>query len=128
MKEIKLIKKSIWKTIITSKISLLILFVVLLLSISSLWNLYEKYNSTKSHAETIVKDLNKLNIRKNKLIHDIAFLKTERGLEEEIRNKFDVKKAGEEVIFLFDKNEKKVIVEKRTLRTIMGDVVEFFMR
>lgn len=128
MKEIKLIKKSIWKTIITSKISLLILFVVLLLSISSLWNVYEKYNRTKSHAETIVNDLNKLNIRKKKLIYDIAFLKTERGLEEEIRNKFDVKKSGEEVIFLFDKNEKKVIVEKRTLRTIIGEVVDFFMR
>ena len=47
------------------------------------------------------------------MTEEIARLDTERGVEEEVRNKFEVSKEGEGVIVLLDKKEEEVKIDKK---------------
>ena len=81
---------------------LLFLSVIFLLSLEGLWGIYQKHADALGKAQEAKADLENLRKREAELEKKVAFLKTERGREEEIRKKFMVGKEGEGVILVVD--------------------------
>ncbi len=90
------------------------LIVVVLLS-KSVWGVYQKNLITQDKRDKSFQKLKNLEERKNELESQVAKLKTDRGVEEELREKFNIIKPGEEAIIIVDKDSgvgsKKVEVE-----------------
>lgn len=93
------------KRLIYSKITLLILAVIVLLLLKSVWGVYEKARVTRDNLNRVAEDLANLESREAKLSAEIDHLKTEGGAEEEIRAKYGLVKPGEEVIVVVKKND-----------------------
>lgn len=81
---------------------LFLLAAVFLLSVEGLWNIYGKYTEASQKASEATVDLERLRDKEAELEKKVAFLKTDRGKEEEIRKKFMVGKEGEGVILVVD--------------------------
>lgn len=79
--------------------------VILLLGFS-VWGVYFKYRETKEKKVELQKEMSTLEAREASLKAKLANFDTERGIEEEIRSKFQVAKEGEGVILLVEPNEK----------------------
>lgn len=81
---------------------LIVLIVVSAFLIHSVWGVYQKErltNINKKQRLTHLKDLEK---RKDALQKEINRLNTERGIEEDIRQKFEMVKDGEREIIIVD--------------------------
>ncbi len=85
-----------------SKPVLLVLSVIFLLSLEGLWNIYQKHSEAYGKAQEAKSALENLRGREAKIEKKVAFLKTDRGKEEEIRKKFMVGKQGEGVILVVE--------------------------
>ncbi len=96
-KEKKRVRKLIY-----SKPVLFALAVILLVSLEELWSIYGKYSEAYEKAQDAKADLERLQEKEAELEKKVAFLKTDRGKEEEIRKKFMVGKEGEGVILVVD--------------------------
>ncbi|MFA6339194.1 MAG: septum formation initiator family protein [Candidatus Paceibacterota bacterium] len=92
------------KKIIYSKVIVLILLVVLVIAANSTWKVYQKERESADKLSEIQKKYNDIKNREKDLANIVSRLKTDQGKEEEIRNKFQVAKDGEEVIILVDKS------------------------
>lgn len=93
-------KKRKW---LYSKWTILALFVVFILGLDSVWNIYQKEKLSKANLDQASLELNTLKERQAALEHSIGRLATPQGLDEEIRNKFSVAKDGEEVAIIVDR-------------------------
>jgi cell division protein FtsB len=90
------------KKVIYSKVFLVILFISVIFLGRATYNIYNKSKlSSKSYNET-KKDYESLKARKDMLDSEINRLKTDSGMEEEIRSKFNVAKPGETVVVVID--------------------------
>jgi cell division protein FtsB len=74
----------------------------LLFLLSKTWVLYKTSEDARRKADEAKMELRKLEERKTDLAASVNFLKTERGKESKIREKFMVGKEGEGVILLVD--------------------------
>lgn len=96
-------EKRRWKIIIFSPWLIIGLFIVaILLSISTI-GVYLKSRSAVEKNEAVKAQIAELEKRKQDLEGELEVLKTESGLEQEIREKFNVKKPGEEILVIVDK-------------------------
>lgn len=68
----------------------------------SVWGVYRQERQTGENTERRLAQLEELLERERALDTEIERLSTDRGIEEEIRRKFEVAKAGEEVIVIVD--------------------------
>jgi len=90
------------KKVIYSKVSFVILLILVILLGKATYNIYTKSRlSSESYNET-KKDYESLKARKDMLESEINRLKTDTGIEEEIRSKFNVAKPGETVVVVID--------------------------
>lgn len=94
-------KKKFYKIFYTRP-TLVLLVVLFLIALNSTWNMYEKASLAREQKNRLEKELVDLKTRKADLEAKIANLKTERGLEEEIRGRFSVAKNGESVVVVVD--------------------------
>ncbi len=85
-----------------SKPVLLALLIILFMSLEGLFGIYKKHSEALEKAREAQADLKALREKESELEKKVAFLKTDRGKEEEIRRKFMVGKAGEGVILVVD--------------------------
>ena len=92
------------KRFMYSRITLVILLVIILLLLKSVWNVYEKESLTRDNLDKTASDLQGLKDREQMLSTEIDRLKTTSGTEAEIREKYGLVKPGEEVIVIVDKN------------------------
>ena len=95
-------KKKTYKRFIYSPVSLFLLLVVLLVFLKALWGVYQK---EKISAEYLLKeqiDLDKITERQKSLAQSVEYMKTDKGIESEIRSKFHVVKEGELVAVIVD--------------------------
>ena len=92
------------KRFMYSRITLVILLVIILLLLKSVWNVYEKESLTRDNLDKTASDLQGLKDREQMLSTEIDRLKTTSGTEAEIREKYGLVKPGEEVILIVDKN------------------------
>ncbi|MDP3958250.1 MAG: septum formation initiator family protein [bacterium] len=95
------------RRILYSKVTLALLFAALLLFGNSTFKLLEKKREAANGLATLEKEIAALAVKEKTLSGRIAALKTERGVEEAIREKFKVAKEGEGVVVVIDRKEKE---------------------
>ncbi len=93
-------ERSRLRRFIYSKPSIFILFFFVILTAHGAWGMFEKSREAKIKEEKALLELGQLSSRHSELEQDINKLSTERGQEEEIRNRFMVAKDGEKVIII----------------------------
>src|SRR3989339_650753 len=101
------IKNSFWH----SPLVLLVLFCILILFIYNIVGLIEKERETSKKKDLILSNIESLRAREKSLSSDIAKLKTEEGIEETIRDKYQVVKEGEKMVVIVDEEKKSNIAE-----------------
>ncbi len=95
-------KKKTYKKYIYSPFTLLLLFIILLALLKALWGVYQKEHMSARYLEREQKELAKMEQRQKTLTQSVEYMKTDKGIEAEIRNKFRVAKEGESVAVIID--------------------------
>ena len=112
------------RNIVYSKPALVILTIIMIAFIYSVYGALEKERETRLVRDQRAEVLDELYDRDELLQSEIDRLNTSKGLESEIRSKFEVAKDGEEVIVIVEapSDEKKVIVseEKGFFKRLFG--------
>lgn len=90
-----------------SKVTLVVLFVLVAFLARGAWGIYQKAVIARAEREEAAQGLSELQDRTRELKASIARLKSEQGLEEELRQKFTVARPGEEVVVVVDADAKK---------------------
>lgn len=90
------------KAILYSKVVfVLLIFIAVFLSLS-VYNRYIIAEETKLKLEERKEDLEALKMRADVLETKVEYLERDRGIEEELRNRFDVAKEGEQVVVILE--------------------------
>jgi cell division protein FtsB len=119
-------KKQI-KKIFYSKITLVILLLLVIFMFKSVLGVYRSAKETNFKKEETNNKLIQLQEREQELSEDVDTLNTERGIEEEIRSKFKVVKEGEKIIMLIDREETaKDIKLNQKSNTFWENISDFF--
>ncbi|MCF7815989.1 MAG: septum formation initiator family protein [Candidatus Pacebacteria bacterium] len=119
------------RSFLYSKTFVLIIFLVSILLSISAYNRFSVAQEMKMKLETKRTELSELKQRANMLESKVNYLDNDRGVEEELRNRFDVAREGEQVIILLDpKDEKKkeatIVVPPSTTTTDKKGIRDFF--
>lgn len=115
------------RKILYSKSSLLVLILLLLIAGNGAWNIHQKYKTATIERDIAHRALFDMEARTELLRASLAHLETERGIEEEVRQKYTVAKKGEEVVVVVDDSAKKskngdVVIT----RSLWQQLVSFF--
>jgi len=102
-----------------SPLVLFILFCILVLFVYNIIGLIDKERETSNKKELILTQIETLRARENNLNTDIEKLKTEEGVEETIREKFQVVKEGEKMVVIVDP-------EKDVLNQTTGEAIKHY--
>ena len=76
-----------------------------------MWGVFQKERETQVKKEQRAAVLTEIEQRERVLAEEIDRLNTERGVEEEIRSKFDVARKGEQVLVIVDAGDEDVSLE-----------------
>lgn len=95
-------KKKKIRKMMYSPIVLVLLFVMFGISAKGLWGVYTKEKLSRENLEKEQMELARLESREKILASSINYLKTEQGLENEIRTKFRAVKENEKVAVIID--------------------------
>ena len=96
-------KKKIRK-VIYSKAFLIVLLILIVVLAKATYEIYQKENLSSEDLSETQKEYDGLKTRQSMLNSEISKLKTDTGVEEEIRSKFDVAKPGETVVVVVGNN------------------------
>ena len=99
------IKKKRYYKILYLRIILLVLIVLTVIFGKGAWNMYEKERIANENLINAERELSVIKERENFLNTQINTTGTQKGIEKELRKKFDVVKEGEKVIMIVDKKE-----------------------
>jgi cell division protein FtsB len=105
-------KRRIKRRIYSTPVIIILIFVI-----DGTWKVYQKDRESKANLARAQNELTSLNTRDATLTSDIARLKTNQGVEDEIRSKYEVSKPGEQVLVIVDK-------DSSTTSTSTGNVIE----
>ncbi len=94
-------KKKVRK-ILYSPVVLMILAIVFVILAHALWGVYQKVQISATNLEREQIEFDKLSSREKSLASSIDYLKTDQGVESEIRSKFKLVKDGEKVAVIVD--------------------------
>ena len=90
------------RKIFYSRVTLVLLLIIVVFMVKQVYDIYEKEVVSKNNLDLVVKKYDGLKSREKMLSSEIDKLKTKEGLEEEIRDKFDVEKPGEQTVVIVD--------------------------
>ncbi len=115
-----------------SPISLLVLFIIFIIILRSVFNVYSKEKISKLNLEKEKIEYEKMNSRKDNLLNSIDYLKTDDGIESEIRNKFRLVKEGESVTVIVNDNSMSSISigtsTKVQSKSLLSSIFEWFSK
>lgn len=100
-------KQNKYKNIIYSKVTILVLLVLVVFLGRSVWERFQIERDMAARATQAQAELDELSARKDDLEARVEYLEGERGIEEEVRKNFDVAKDGEQVIILMGNVEEE---------------------
>ncbi|MEK7569255.1 MAG: septum formation initiator family protein [Patescibacteria group bacterium] len=95
------------RKILYSKVSLAVLLVILFAVGQGLWRIQEKVSVARAERDLAARSFADLQSRTEELQASLARLKSDSGIEEEVRQKFTVARPGEEVVVVVDESAKK---------------------
>lgn len=96
-------EKRNFNKIVYSKFTIILLTFILFVLLRAVWSVYQKANIAHLNKVKAQNQLSKLVKREDSLLAGIEKLKSSRGVESEIRNRFGVVKEGEEVVVIVDR-------------------------
>ncbi|MFA6273196.1 MAG: hypothetical protein WC673_01750 [Candidatus Paceibacterota bacterium] len=107
-----------WKTAI--------MIILVIFAGRAAFNIYGRYQDSRASLALIEKELTTIENKKTTLEKTTTALKTEEGIKEEIRQKYQVAQDGEQLIVIIDDEQKKPTEtpEKRT--GIWQPILKFF--
>jgi len=89
-----------WRRAVYSLPVRLGLTLIIIALAGSIFRLYKKERQVGSERAILLEEVERLRARQEELLAEVEKLTTERGVEEELREKFNVVKPGEKVISL----------------------------
>lgn len=95
-------EKRKWRNIVYSRPVLAVLGFLILLFSFSVFGAYQKERDTNENKEQREEILTDMEERESMLREEIDRLSTEKGIEEEIRSKFEVSRDGEGIIIIVE--------------------------
>lgn len=104
-------KQNKYKQVLYSKVTIVILLVLVVLLARSSWERFQIEREMAGRAAQTEAELDELQERKSDLEERVEYLEGERGIEEEIRKNFDVAKEGEQIIILMGEQEDTEVEE-----------------
>ncbi|MBI4093334.1 hypothetical protein HY417_00055 [Candidatus Kaiserbacteria bacterium] len=102
--------------LLLKRLSLLLLFSVVLFAISGVWSVYKKERETAKRRGEAEVELSELTARRQKLQGDIDTLETDRGLEETLRAQYGLAVEGEGLIVIVDPPSSEPVHATSTFR------------
>lgn len=90
------------KSVMYSKVSFVVLFILVIFLSKATYNIYQKSKLSSENNLVVRREYESLKTRKDMLESEIDRLKTDNGVEEEIRGKFNVAKPGETVVVVIN--------------------------
>lgn len=109
-----------------SNMILAVLFIVLILIGKGVWNIYVKERSAMADRVDAERQIATLKERHTFLENEVNRLKTQNGIEREIREKFNVKKSEEEVAIIIDATTTEINEGKDS--SFVGGVILWFKK
>ena len=107
-------QRRIFRHFIYSKFSIFLLFIVFIFFVFSTAGVYEKKMEATRKNSDVEKELNDLKAKKDYLEAQVNRLNTDAGVEEELRDKFQIAKPGEKVLIIVNDNDKNTANEPTT--------------
>jgi len=94
--------------------------------VSATWGVFEKYRETKIKKEAVLTKLRELETHRNAISKEANRLETEHGVEQELREKYNVAKEGEGVIVILDPHNIKEEdrAEKNKVSNFFGNIFQ----
>ena len=114
------------RKILYAKATLFALFVVLVLVARGAWQIHQKAVIARAERDEAARSLSDIQGRTNELTESLTKLKSDRGREEEIRQKFTVATPGEEVVVVVDENAKKGKNSEASEQSLWSRILGFF--
>jgi cell division protein FtsB len=109
-------KKKIVRKVLYSPITLIFLSIIFIFVLKGSWGLYNKEKFSRESLEKQKSELEKLIDREKSLASSIEYLKTDQGIENEIRSKFRAVKEGEKVSVIVDEEASTVMKVSTTTK------------
>lgn len=95
------------RKILYSKTTLVVLALLVFAVGRGAWGIYQKAEIARSERDIAARSLAELQARTSELQTSLALLKSDKGIEEEVRQKYTVARPGEEVVVVVDDSAKK---------------------
>lgn len=108
-------RKNKWEKEFYHLIVLIFLAILAGFLIKGVIRVYPNYSKTSSVVEDLRQEKSEMTEKKQELAENITRLQTDTGIEEDIREKFNVAKEGEKVIVIVDEDGK---VEDRRAKDV----------
>ena len=132
MRDLK--KKHRLKQIAYSPIVIVLLVLIAIAVWRGVWSVYGRAQETQGERRRLQTQVEELAERKERLVANIEHLETRRGVEEEVREKYDVAKQNEQIVVILDDasaKEESVATssekdEAGAFARVWGAVVDFF--
>ncbi len=101
-------KKKSYRKFLYSPLTLILLLLILGVLLKALWGVYQKEKMSADYLAREQNELQKLTNRQKELAKSVEYMKTEKGIEAEIRSKFRVAKEGEMLAIIVDEDSSPV--------------------
>lgn len=98
-------QRRIWRRLMYSKLSIFLLLIIFLFFVFSVIGVYRKSREATRKNDEVESELNELKAKKDYFEAEVGRLNTNAGVEEELRDKFQIAKPGERVIIIVDDNK-----------------------
>jgi cell division protein FtsB len=114
------------KHIMQSKLFLIFLGIVILAFFFNMFSFVNKMEETAKNRKIVEDKITELEKSKEQFNSDIGKLKTEAGVEENIRNKFGLAKDGENMILITDDKSQIETPQKSNLESFWSTIKNWF--
>lgn len=98
------------KSYVYSKPTIVVLLLFALLLSTAVYERYSREREMAEKRDALASELEHLQQQASVLDAEVNRLKSERGMEEEIRDRFDVSRPGEEIVIIVEDEEKNATV------------------
>ncbi len=90
---------------IHSRITLAVLFILVVLMVTPVWNMYERYDESERLLAETEERASEIRSQKERIERQIQFLESDLGQERELRQRFMAGREGEQVAVILESQE-----------------------
>ncbi|TSC62138.1 MAG: Uncharacterized protein G01um101448_579 [Parcubacteria group bacterium Gr01-1014_48] len=119
-------EKKTFKRYLYSQVSLWILGIFILFVCNAVYGVYKKAQSANAFLAEAQKNLRAMQDQEKYFSAEIERLKSDQGIEEEIRSKFQVAKEGEKVVVIIDKKEDQNVTAMTPQKNFFQKILDIF--